>query len=185
MYFRPSWTSWWARQTNSILLIWLNCIEKRPSSKQNQLYIVINKRKKYLLSHPCSKEPTCSAGTNCPCINLFWVAPHQITERPFMRNFTIAINYLYLETTKIWNIHETQNWVSILWKQIWPHPTEKWNHRVRYLFSWCMSSTKQAFRYMHGWLPHFFHDKNISSSKLALNFKKAAYTVNWWKVSNW
>jgi len=46
MYFRPSWTSWWARQTNSILLIWLNCIEKRPSSKQNQLYIVINKRKK-------------------------------------------------------------------------------------------------------------------------------------------
>lgn len=25
MYFKPSWTSWWARQTRSSLLMWLNC----------------------------------------------------------------------------------------------------------------------------------------------------------------
>ena len=28
IYFRPSWTSWWARQTRSSLLIWLNCKTK-------------------------------------------------------------------------------------------------------------------------------------------------------------
>jgi hypothetical protein len=49
-----------------------------------------------LYTHPCcdsrSKQPTCSTGTNSPCLNLLRVTPHKIAESTFMGNFTIAIN---------------------------------------------------------------------------------------------
>jgi len=63
----------------------------------------------YLLSHPCSKKPTCSTGTNSPCLYLFRVTPHKIAERTFMGNFTIAINcsYLVRKGNQTFNLIET------------------------------------------------------------------------------
>jgi len=54
----------------------------------------------YLGSDPGPKKPTCSSGTNCPCLNIFRITPHEITEWSFMWNFTIPFNYSYLPYNK-------------------------------------------------------------------------------------
>jgi hypothetical protein len=50
----------------------------------------------YLRSDPRPKKPTCSSGANCPCLYIFRITPHEITEWPFMWNLTIPFNYSYL-----------------------------------------------------------------------------------------
>lgn len=50
----------------------------------------------YLRSNPGSKKPTSSTRTDCPCLNIFRITPHQITKWPLMRNFTVPLNDPYL-----------------------------------------------------------------------------------------
>jgi hypothetical protein len=105
MYLRPSCTSWCARHTRSRLLMWLNYGEKKKKNQLSDQYdiclqwmghVPMRGQVHYLRSDPRPKKPTCSSGANCPCLYIFRITPHEITEWPFMWNLTIPFNYSYL-----------------------------------------------------------------------------------------
>jgi len=51
----------------------------------------------------CSKEPSSSPGTDGPTVNFFWIAPDQIAERSFVRDFLIPLDKSNLiQRSNIW-----------------------------------------------------------------------------------
>lgn len=82
------------KQDQAYLYDWTVNVEPLVSGQVIQLMIQQWKPDlfAYLCCNPWSKQPTSTTRADSPCINLFWVTPHEITERAFVRNFAVAVN---------------------------------------------------------------------------------------------
>ena len=54
-----------------------------------------------LSSNSGSKEPAGASGADCPGLCLFRITPHEIAERPLMRNLTHALYCSYLHAPRL------------------------------------------------------------------------------------
>lgn len=46
--------------------------------------------------HLGTKQPSRATGAHCPCLNVLWITPHQVTKGALVGDFTHTLDYAHL-----------------------------------------------------------------------------------------